>query len=53
MRESYKTQVLDFSFKLDRRKTVSSKPELEAELEAVLVRHAYHRDQVLLDLESR
>lgn len=49
MRGSYKAQVIDFRFKLDGRKNVCNKPELEA----VLVRHAYHRDQVLLDPEIR
>ena len=47
MRGSYKAQIMDFRFKFDGRRPVSNKPEVEA----VLVRHAYHRHQVLLDPE--
>lgn len=45
MRGTYKAQIRDFKFKVDHRKVVTNKPELQS----VLVRHAYHRHQVLLD----
>lgn len=47
MRRSFKAQIVDFRFKVDKRKLVTNKPEVES----VLVRHAYHRHQVLLDPE--
>lgn len=47
MRGSYKAQIVDFMVKVDGRKLVTNKPALES----VLVRHAYHRHQVLLDPE--
>jgi len=49
MKGSYKAQIMDFRFKVDGCKTVSNKPEQEA----VLVRDAYHKHQVLLNLAIR
>jgi len=47
MRGSYKAQIVNFMFKVDGRKLISNMPKLEA----VMVRHAYHKHQVLLDSE--
>lgn len=49
MRGSYKAQIVDFRFKVDKRRVVTNKPELQS----VLVRHAYERHQVSLDPEER
>jgi hypothetical protein len=47
MRGSYKAQIVDFKVKVDGRRHVGNNPAVES----VLVRHAYHRHQVLLDPE--
>ena len=49
MRGSFKAQIVDFRFKVDKRRVVTNKPELQS----VLVRHAYERHQVSLDPEER